>query len=91
MVPKIGEKVECAYITNNLNKTHRLPEAASIFTADIKTVELALKFIKTFPVNKYIIFLDSLSGLHKFKIDNKDTVKFLNKKIFLLAPKIAQA
>ena len=49
--------------TNNSSKTLQLPDCASIFTAEIKAVELALKFIKTNPDNEFIIFSDSLSGL----------------------------
>ena len=60
---KDEEKVGCAFTTNNFSKTLRLPDGASIFTAEIKAVELALEFIKTNPDNKFITFSDSLSGL----------------------------
>ena len=60
---KDEEKFGCAFTTNNFSKTLRLPNGSSIFTAEIKAVELALEFIKTNPDNKFIIFSDSLSGL----------------------------
>ena len=48
---KDEHKVDCAFATNNFSKTLRLPDGASIFTAEIKAVELALEFIKTKPDN----------------------------------------
>ena len=60
---KDKDKVGCAFTTNYFSKTLRLPDGASIFTAEIKAVKLALEFFKTNPDNKFIIFSDSLSGL----------------------------
>ena len=57
------EKVGCAFTTNYFSKTLQLPDGASIFTTEIKAVELASELIKTNPDNKFIIFSNFLSGL----------------------------
>ena len=60
---KDGQKVGCASISKLHRSKLRLPDGASIFSAEIKAIQLALNFITTRTENKFIIFTDSLSVL----------------------------
>ena len=64
---KIENKSGAAVITP-LNTTNtRLPDGASIFTAECKALLMALKYIQIKPHEKFIIFVDSLSVLQSLK------------------------
>jgi ribonuclease HI len=54
---------------SDLHKTReKLPFESSFYTAEIRALQLSLKFIKHHPGNKYIIFSDSLSALQSLNI-----------------------
>ena len=59
-----------------------LPKEASVFTAEICAINLALKIISNNTAKKFIIYSDSISVLHsikKQKLDNPQIVNLLNK------------
>ena len=61
---KEDSKVGCAVISDNHSNMQRIPDDSSIFTAEDKSVGLALDFISTCDANnKFIIFSYSLSVL----------------------------
>ena len=66
-------RVGCGLIINNLSIKQWLPSNASIFTAEVKTIDLALDSISESDDDHFIIFSDSLSvlfSLHNKKMDN---------------------
>ena len=68
---KMDEKVACAYVTKYGSIGVRLPDGISIFTAEAKAVELAIKAIKALPFSKqFMIFTDSLSLLQTIENQN---------------------
>ena len=72
----------CAAIINNIFIKQRLPSNASIFTAEIKAIDLALDAIAESEDGHFIIFSDSLSvllSLENKKLDNHLIVNFLHK------------
>ena len=51
----------------------RLPDSASVFTAEVWAIIKALEQIKDYNASKYIVFTDSLSGLqalHHMKLEH---------------------
>ena len=61
---KEDSKVGCAVISDNHSNMQRIPDDSSGFTAEAKSIDLALDFISTCDANnKSIIFSDSLSVL----------------------------
>ena len=61
---KDGEKVGCAFLYGNHFSSLRIPDGSSVFTAEAKTINLALDFIDScFLYDKFLIFSDSLSVL----------------------------
>ena len=60
---KDDDKVGCAYVSKDAQQTLRLPDGSSIFTAEAKAVDLALDYITTCRLKKFVIFSDSLSVL----------------------------
>ena len=79
---KDDNKTGCAAVlSDKLTKT-RIPNGASIFTAEIKGIDLALNLIAESENEKFIIFSDSLSvllSLRNRKQDNPLIIKLLNK------------
>ena len=70
---KDNDRVGCAAIINNISIKQRLPSNASIFTAEIKAIDLALDAIGESEDDHFIIFSDSLSvllSLENKKLDN---------------------
>ena len=70
---KENEKVAAAFVTAGCTSKCRLPDNASIFSAEIKAIDLALDFIDSSSLNKFIIFSDSLSvlqSIHNLKLEN---------------------
>jgi ribonuclease HI len=59
----VEDKVACAAICEDRTEKSRLPNKASIFSAELKAVELSLRIIKTDKRKKFIIFTDSKSVL----------------------------
>lgn len=71
---KIGCRTSAAVIYNNKSRSMRLPDGSSIFTAELKAIELALKWILTASGVHFVIYSDSLSSLvaiNQYKINNK--------------------
>ena len=61
------EKVACAVISPNFTDSIRLPDNSSIFTAEAKAIDIALKRIRDQPEKKFIVYSDSLSVLGSLK------------------------
>ena len=78
-----GLGVGCAAIINNISIKQRLPSNASIFTAEMKAIDLALDAIAESEDDHFIIFSDSLSvllSLQNKKMDNPLVVNLLYNK-----------
>ena len=78
---KDNDRVGCAAIINNISIKQRLPSNASIFTAEIKAIDLALDAIAESDDDHFIIFSDSLSVLLSLvnkKLDNPLVVNLLH-------------
>ena len=79
---KDNDRVGCAAIINYISIKRRLPNNASIFTAEIKAIDLALDAIAESEDDHFIIFSDSLSvllSLENKKLDNPLVVNLLHK------------
>ena len=79
---KDNDRVGCAAIINNISTKQRLPSNASIFTAEIKAIDLALDAIAESDDDHIIIFSDALSvllSLENKKLDNSLVVNLLHK------------
>ena len=75
---KDGNKVGCAAFEKSFISSTRLPEKASIFTAEVKAIDLALSYISQHKHTNFIIFSDSLSVLTTIKNHNTDNVLIQN-------------
>ena len=78
---KDNDRVGCAAIIN-ISIKQRLPSNASIFTAEIKAIDLALDAIAESDDDHFIVFSDSLSvllSLENKKLDNPLVVNLLHK------------
>ena len=74
--------VGCGTIIDNSSFKQRLPSNASIFTAEVTEIDLALDAITESDDDHFIIFSDSLSvrlSLHNMKLDNPLILKLLEK------------
>ena len=60
---KEGDKVGCASVSDLHTSKMRLPAESSIFTAEVKAIDLAFRFISSHTHKNFIIFSDSLSVL----------------------------
>ena len=70
---KCDSRVACAAVSSNYTCCERLPDQASIFTAELRALQLALSIIKKEKFHSYIIFTDSLSSLqalHNLNFNN---------------------
>ena len=70
---KDGPNVASACVSRNYTRKCRLPDNASIFTAEIQAINMALDYIKDANLSKVLIFSDSLSVLQSInncKLDN---------------------
>ena len=79
---KDNDRVGCGAIFNNISFQQRLPSCASIFTAEVTAINLALDAISESDDDYFIIFSDSLSvllSLHNKKLDNPLILKLLQK------------
>ena len=80
------DRVGCGLIINNLSTKQRLPRNASIFTAEVTAIDLALDTIAESDDDHFIIFSDSLSvllSLHNKKMDNPLILLLLQKLHYL--------
>ena len=79
---KDNDRVGCGAIFNNISIQKRLPSNASIFTAEVTAINLALDAIAESDDDYFIIFSDSLSvllSLHNKKLDNPLILELLQK------------
>ena len=79
---KDNDRVGCGLIINNLSIKQRLPSNASIFTAEVTAIDLALNTIAESDDDHFIIFSDSQSvllSLHNKKMDNPLILQLLQK------------
>ena len=79
---KDNDRVGCGLIINNLSIKQRLPSNASIFTAEVTAIDLALDTIAESDDDHFIIFSDSLSlllSIHNKKMDNPLILQLLQK------------
>ena len=61
---KDGDKTAAAFICQSFEFSKRLPDKASIFTAELEAIVSALRYIKiTTKINKFVVFGDSKSAL----------------------------
>ena len=79
---KDGDRVGCSTMINNTSFKQRLLSNASIFTAEVTAINLALDVIDESDDDHFIIISDSLSvllSLHNMKLDNPLILKLLEK------------
>ena len=79
---KDNDRVGCGTVIHNSSFKQRLPSNASIFTAEVTAIDLALDAITESDDDYFIIFSDSLSvllSLHNMKLDNPLILKLLEK------------
>ena len=79
---KDNDRVGCGTVIHNSSFKQRLPSNASIFTAEVTAIDLALDAITESGDDYFIIFSDSLSvllSLHNMKLDNPLILKLLEK------------
>ena len=79
---KDGKVVASAAVHNKQVSKRRLPDGASIFSAELRAILLALDFVERSANDKFIIFSDSLSSLQaldNLKLDNSTVQKVLLK------------
>ena len=79
---KQGKKVGCAAISQKKETLKRLPNEASIYSAETTAIDLAMNIIANHKASKFIIYTDSKSVL--LALQNRDTsspliTKLLNK------------
>ena len=60
---KAENRVAAAATSNNLSVQVRLPDNASIFTAELQALKMAFNIVKNCDWDHFIIFTDSLSSL----------------------------
>ena len=68
-----GDRVACAAVYRGQTSMERLPDKASIYTAELRAISLALDFIEHSRHCKFAICSDSLSalqGIQSLKVDN---------------------
>ena len=79
---KDNDKTGCAAVLDDTISKQRIPNDASIFSAEIKGIDIALDLVAESLNEKFIIFSDSLSVLISIKNrkqDNPLIIKLLNK------------
>ena len=59
--------VGCAVVGEGLQVAERLPTEASVFTAELRAIQLALHHMRRGPPARYLILSDSLSSLQAIK------------------------
>ena len=82
-----GNFVACARVVPpNTVISMRLPDSASVFTAEVWAIIKALEQIKDSNASKYIVFTDSLSclqALHHMKLEHPLIGMVIRKCVFL--------
>jgi len=85
-----GNTVACAAVFPSNTISKRLPDSASIFSAEIQAILDALNKIKTSDASKFVIFTDSLSclqALHNMKLEHPLVGMVIRKCVFLSSKK----
>ena len=83
---KEGDRVSSAAVSGQSVMKCRLPSSASIFSAELQAILLALDFIECSNLDKFLICSDSLSSLqaiHNHKFDNSVVQRVLEKCHFI--------
>lgn len=78
---KINEKVGCAVVLDNLTQSKRLPNNATIHTAELWAIKIALEMISLRNENKFVICSDSSSAIQSimnFEPNNPLATSVLN-------------
>ena len=58
---KVEDNVGCAYVSGSHHEKIRLPDGSSIFTAEVKAIDMALDYVRNNSSNKkFVIFSNSL-------------------------------
>lgn len=60
---RTADGVSCAMVSTTVTRSHRLNQAASIYTAELYAIILALNFILQSCIKSAVIYTDSLSSL----------------------------
>ena len=69
---KAENRVAAAATSNDLSAQVRLPDNASIFTAELQALKMAFNIVKNCDWDCFIIFTDSLSSLQALDSNNCD-------------------
>ena len=75
---KDGEKVASAVILDSELYQFRIPNNSSIFSAELKAIDLALNHIEQDAYWRYIIFTDSLSAMQALEDEKTDNPLIVN-------------
>ena len=75
---KDGKKVAAAAVLDGESYQFRLPNNASIFSAELKAIDLALNHINQDAYWRYIIFTDSLSAMQAIEHERTDNPLIVN-------------
>jgi ribonuclease HI len=84
---KQNNRVAAAAVTEDETFSFRLPDNSSVFSAELKAIELALNHIETEGYMRYLIFTDSLSAMQALDYENTENplvVNLLQKISYLL-------
>ena len=71
---KSAAGVGCGVVFPFLSRSSSLPKTASVFTAELSAIVLALQIIFTLPVSSFVIFSDSRSALSALKSFNSSSL-----------------
>ena len=77
----MGSKVASAVVCQNWQKSTRLADYCSIFTAELHAIKMALVFIQRAKNLNFVVFSGSLSGLQSLsssQIDNSLVLDILD-------------
>src|SRR5580693_8601439 len=75
---KDGNTVAAATVLDNLVCRSRLRDGCSIFTAELKAIQLALKYVQISRMSEFLIFSDSKSVLQSIQNMNLDHAMILD-------------
>ena len=77
---KLNEQASSAMVTENNIFSKRLPDYASIFSAEVEALQMALRYIQISAQKQFMIFVDSksvLEAISNINLDNPKIVAFL--------------
>jgi len=83
------DQVAAAVVYRSTTKTARLPNTASIFSAELYAISLPLAVIRRSKENNFVIFSDSMSSLQALSVLNFKYILFKTlSKIILISPTV---